>query len=74
MEVTLRQVITEGENINRSILEIPVLWQWQTVISVQENKLLSQDMNWVIRKLEKEIIELLSISASKKTASFLPVE
>lgn len=73
MEVTLRKVITKGENINSSILEIPVKWQWQTVTNVQENKLLSQDRNWVMRKLEKEIIELSSISASKKSASYFPV-
>lgn len=31
-------------------------------------------MDRVIRKLEKEIVELLSISASKKSAIYFPVE
>lgn len=51
-----------------------ILVKWQTVTNVQENKLLSQDMNWVTRKVEKEMTELLAISASKKNASYFPVE
>lgn len=74
MESTLRQVIIKGGNTKSSILEIPVKWQLQNVTNIKENNLLSQDMNWVIRKFEKEIIELLSISASKKSASYFPVE
>lgn len=66
MEFKPKQVITKGENITSSILENPVKWQWQNVTNTEANKLLSQHMNWVIRKLEKEMIRLLSITAREK--------
>lgn len=70
MAFLLNQVITKGKNLTR-VLKSPVKWQWQNVTDTKTNTLLSQCMNWVMKRLEKEIARLLSITERERANYFL---
>lgn len=56
------RVITKGKNLTSRVLKSPVKRQWQNVTNTKTNTLLSHCMIWVMKRLEKEITRLLSIT------------
>jgi len=73
MAFPIMRVITKGKNLTSRVLKSPVKRQWQNVTNTKTNTLLSHCMIWVMKRLEKEITRLLSIT-ERECANYFLVE